>query len=205
MFELAIYGGTFAPVHNGHIHAANAFFNAIDPDKLLLIPTLIPPHKQISFKDDPAHRLNMLRLAFEDHPLYNQKIFISDYELNAPPPSYTVNTLRHFTEKDTRITFLVGTDMFLTLDKWYCPDEILKLCRIALMKREAENADIDAAILKQTEFLKERFGADIITVNIPPIEVSSSEIRAGDDCFKQKYLPSKVYAYIKEHSLYEDN
>ena len=76
MFELAIYGGTFAPVHNGHIHAANAFFNAVAPDKLLLIPTLIPPHKQINFKDVPSDRLTMLRLAFEDHPLYNKKIFI---------------------------------------------------------------------------------------------------------------------------------
>jgi nicotinate-nucleotide adenylyltransferase len=204
MYELAIYGGTFAPVHNGHVRAANAFFEAVRPDKLLLIPTLIPPHKQLDFKDDPKDRLNMLHLAFEDHPFYNKKIFVSDYELSAPPPSYTVNTLRHFTASDTRITFLVGTDMFLTLDRWYLSEEIFHLSRIALMKRESESADISEALSKQEILLKEKFNADIVFVSAPPIEVSSSEIRQGNDKFKQKYLPSKVYKYIKEHSLYED-
>ena len=204
MYELAIYGGTFAPVHNGHVRAANAFFEAVRPDKLLLIPTLIPPHKQLDFKDDPNDRLNMLRLAFEDHPLYEKNIFVSDYELSAPPPSYTVNTLRHFTASDTRITFLVGTDMFLTIDRWYLPDEIFRLSRIALMRREGEDVAISESISKQEAFLKERFGADIIFVSAPPIEVSSSQIRQENDDFRQKYLPSKVYKYIKEHSLYED-
>lgn len=204
MYELAIYGGTFAPVHNGHVRAANAFFEAVRPDKLLLIPTLIPPHKQLDFKDDPNDRLNMLRLAFEDHPLYEKNIFVSDYELSAPPPSYTVNTLRHFTASDTRITFLVGTDMFLTLDRWYLPDEIFRLSRIALMRREGEKGAISESISKQEAFLKEKFGADIIFVSAPPIEVSSSQIRQENDDFRQKYLPSKVYKYIKEHSLYED-
>jgi hypothetical protein len=103
VFELAIYGGTFAPVHNGHIHAARAFFNAVKPDRLLIIPTLIPPHKQLDFADDPQDRLNMLRLAFENEPEYGKKLFISDYELSAPPPSYTVNTLRHFAKEGQRI------------------------------------------------------------------------------------------------------
>lgn len=204
MYELAIYGGTFAPVHNGHIHAANAFLSSVSPDKLLLMPNLIPPHKQLDFDADPIDRLNMLNLAFEDHPLYGKKIFVSDYELNSPPPSYTVNTLKHFSAPDTRITFLVGTDMFLTLDRWYCPDEIFRLSRVALMKREQENSRINEAICKQTDFLKENFGADIITVDMPPIEISSSQLRNGDDALKQKYLPKKVYSYIKEHSLYED-
>ena len=205
MFELAIYGGTFAPVHNGHIRAAKAFFDAVKPDKLLIIPTLIPPHKQLDFTDDPTDRLEMLRLAFKDDEHYGDKLFISDYELHAPPPSYTVNTLRHFTRDGQRITFLVGTDMFLTLDKWREHEEIFRLSRIALMKRERENPDILSKINEKQVIYRNKYNADIIIVTEPPIEISSSDIRNGSDDLRKKYLPSSVYDYIKERNLYADN
>ena len=155
MLELGIYGGTYAPVHNGHITAAESFLEQAGLDKLLIMPTLIPPHKQLSYRDDPQDRLNMLRLAFEKHSEYGKRIFISDYEINSPPPSYTVYTLRHFADENTRITFLCGTDMFLTLDKWKAPDEIFRLCRIALMPREAEiSSELEALIDKRNLYLK---------------------------------------------------
>ena len=203
MKELAIYGGTFAPVHNGHLLAANAFFETVKPDKMLIIPTLIPPHKRIDFADDPKERLEMLHLTFDSHPEYGKKLFISEYELNSPPPSYTVNTLKHFSSPDTHITFLCGTDMFLTIHSWHRADEILKLCTVALMKREAENMEISEKIEKQRKFLIESFKADITTIDVPPIEISSSEIRSGNDEIRKKYLPPTVYNYIKEKKLYE--
>ena len=206
MTELGIYGGTFAPVHNGHIAAAEAFLTQAGLDRLLIIPTLIPPHKQISYKDDPQDRVNMLHLAFDGHPEYGKKLFISEYELNSPPPSYTVYTLRHFTAPDTRITFLCGTDMFLTLDKWKAPEEIFKLCRIALMPREGEiTEELSAKFKEKEQFYKKTYGADIIRINAPAIEISSSQIRSGDDVFRKKYLPESVYNYITERGLYERN
>lgn len=203
MIELAIYGGTFAPVHNGHLRAVDALLRELDPDKLLIIPTLIPPHKQIDWLDTPATRLKMLHLAFETHPQYGKKLFISEYELNSPPPSYTVNTLRHFTSPDTHITFLCGTDMFLTLEKWREPQEIFNLCTMAVMQRE--NGDVSALekIKKQAEFLKNKFGADIKIINAEPIEISSSDIRKGDNALRKSYLPDAVYEFIKENSLYD--
>lgn len=204
MYELAIYGGTFAPVHIGHVHAAKAFFNAIQPDKLLIIPTLIPPHKQIDFPDDPQDRLEMLKIAFKDDPLYQKKIFISDYELNAPPPSYTVNTLRHFKNDDTHITFLVGTDMFLTLDKWREPEEIFRLCTIAFMRRESNDTENSALIDEKLSIYSKKYKADIKIINTPPIEISSSDLRSADDTEMRKFLPCGVYDYIKEHGLYEN-
>lgn len=204
MYELAIYGGTFAPVHIGHVHAARAFFEAVKPDKLLIIPTLIPPHKQITFKDNPYDRLEMLKLAFENEPYYGEKIVISDYELTAPPPSYTVNTLRHFSAPDTHITFLVGTDMFLTLDKWKNPEEIFRLCTIAFMKREADTTN-NALIDEKLTIYRNKYNADIIIIDTPPIEVSSTDMRLGDDTAMKKYLPEAVYRYIKEHGLYEED
>lgn len=204
MYELAIYGGTFAPVHIGHVHAAKCFFEAIKPDKLLIIPTLIPPHKQLDFKDNPIDRLKMLKLAFKDEVGYGDKIEISDYELNAPPPSYTVNTLKHFYAPNTHITFLVGTDMFLTLDKWKNPEEIFKLCTVALMKRE-QYTDKTAHIDEKLIFYNKKYGADIKILNFEPIEISSTDIRKASDCEKKKYLPSAVFDYVKEHGLYENN
>ena len=202
--RVGIYGGTFAPVHNGHITAAEAFLAQAGLDKLLIMPTLIPPHKQLSYKDDPTDRLNMLRLAFENHPKYNSRIFISEYEINSPPPSYTVYTLRHFTEESTHITFLCGTDMFLTLDKWKAPEEIFRLCRIAVMPREAEvSSELETSLKKQTEYYKKAFNADIIRITAPAIQISSSEIRAGSDEFRKEYLPKAVHEYIMEHKLYE--
>ena len=206
MLELGIYGGTYAPVHNGHITAAEAFLTQAGLDKLLIMPTLIPPHKQISYKDDPQDRLNMLRLAFKNHSEYGKRIFISEYEINSPPPSYTVYTLRHFADANTRITFLCGTDMFLTLDKWRSPEEIFKLCRIALMPREAEiSSELETKLSDQEEYYKKHFNADIIRITSPAIEISSSELRAGDDEFRKKYLPEAVYEDITEHGLYERN
>ena len=206
MLELGIYGGTYAPVHNGHIAAAEAFLAQAKLDKLLIMPTLIPPHKQLTYCDDPMDRLKMLHLAFENHKEYGKRVFVSEYELNSPPPSYTVNTLKHFTESGTRITFLCGTDMFLTLDKWRSPDEIFKLCRIALMPREAEvSGELEAELSEKTEFYQKQFSADIIRITAPAIEISSSQIRSGDDEFRRKYLPEAVYEYITEHKLYEHN
>ena len=204
MTELGIYGGTFAPVHNGHIAAASAFISQAKLDKLLVIPTLIPPHKRMDFSDDPQDRLTMLRLAFSTHPEYGKKLFISDYELNAPPPSYTVNTLRHFEEKNTRITFLCGTDMFLTLDAWKEPSEIFRLCRIAFMPREAELTDeLEKKLAEKEKFYREHMKADIMRITAPAIEISSSEIRNGCNEIRKKYLPKDVYDYITERKLYE--
>ena len=205
MFELAIYGGTFAPVHNGHIHAARAFFNAVKPDRLLIIPTLIPPHKQLDFADDPKDRLNMLRLAFENEPEYGKKLFISDYELSAPPPSYTVNTLRHFAKEGQRITFLVGTDMLLTLDKWREASEIFKLCRIAFMRRESNDSEYLSQIDEKLNVYRNKYNADILVINEDPIEISSSDIRSGSAQTRKKYLPKAVLDYIEANGIYKQN
>ena len=175
-------------------------------DRLLIIPTLIPPHKQVKYKDDPKDRLNMLHLAFKNHPEYGKKLLISDHELNSPPPSYTVYTLRHFTAPNTRITFLCGTDMFLTLASWREPEEIFRLCRIALMLREeTATPELEAQIKERECFYREHFGASIIRINSPSIEISSSAIREGTDELRQKYLPKAVYDYVMEHGLYGRN
>ena len=132
MIEKGIYGGTFAPVHNGHVAAARAFYDALGLDELLVIPAFLPPHKETEKGDDPAARLAMTRLAFEGDP---RRITVSGYEIEQQGTSYTYKTLEHFTAPDTRLTFLCGTDMFLTFDTWKHPEIIFALARIAHVRR----------------------------------------------------------------------
>ena len=122
--RIGIYGGTFAPVHKGHVAAAEAFFRQMELDLLYVIPAGIPPHKQIDASDDPIHRLRMCELAFDGM----KNVIVSDMEIRREGKSFTVDTLRALSAEDRRLFLLMGTDMMLTLDSWREPDEIFRLC-----------------------------------------------------------------------------
>lgn len=202
MMKLGIYGGTFSPPHYGHIHAALSFFKEIQLDRMLIMPTNIPPHKAES-AISAADRLEMTRLAFADLPRFGEKIFVDDYEVTKVGKSYTAETLTHFAAADQELYFLCGTDMFLTLGNWYRPDVICSMATIVLMRRESDCA-LDDAIVHAEKDLESRFGARILQIRIPPIEVSSSEIRQkiaeGQDV--SGCLPDGVLRYIEEKKLY---
>jgi len=201
MKPIGIFGGTFAPPHNGHITAAKAFYEQCGLDRLYIIPTAIPPHKRIDFADDPKQRLEMLKLAFEDDPRYNIPggIFISDYEISRNDVSYTVNTLEYFTsEYGKPMVFLCGADMFVTLDKWRRAEDIFRLTSIAYAGRSG--IDTEA---KAIEY-REKFGAKLIKIDMPEVALASSDIRSrlenGEDISGE--IPEKVEAYIRQHGLY---
>ena len=122
--RVGIYGGTFAPVHIGHVQAAKAFMEQMKLDYLFIIPTALPPHKQIDEGDDPIHRLRMCELAFEGV----EGVVISDVEIKRGGKSYTYDTLVELSRPDTRLFLLCGTDMVLTFDQWYRFEDIFKLC-----------------------------------------------------------------------------
>jgi nicotinate-nucleotide adenylyltransferase len=199
--RVGIYGGTFAPVHNGHVAAAQAFYDALGLDELLVIPTYLPPHKATEVEDDPAARLAMTELAFEDDP---RNITVSGYEIEQKGTSYTYKTLQHFTAPDTRLTFLCGTDMFLTFDSWKHPEIIFRLARIAHVRRESLDAEEERQIVTMTEHYRETYGADILHLDIPVCELSSTEVRTlcreGKDI--SHLVPPSVLAYIAAHRLY---
>ncbi len=201
MIERGIYGGTFAPVHNGHVAAARAFYDALSLDELLVIPTYLPPHKAVAVEDDPAARLAMTRLAFEGDPRH---ITVSDYEIGQKGTSYTYKTLEHFTAPDTRLTFLCGTDMFLTFDSWKHPEIIFSLARIAHVRRADMSAEEECRIAAMTEHYRKAYGADILHLDIPVYELSSTEVRIrcreGKDI--SSLVPPSVCDYIAAHRLY---
>ncbi|MBQ8396848.1 MAG: nicotinate (nicotinamide) nucleotide adenylyltransferase [Clostridia bacterium] len=199
MERLGIYGGTFAPPHNGHVAAARAFVEDARLDRLLIFPAGIPPHKQIAADDDPAHRLAMARIAFADVP----RAEVSDWEIRQSGRSYTVLTLEHLAAPDRELVLLTGTDMFLTLDQWYRPADIFRLAEICCIRREAD-AEKSAQIEKKFSEYWELFGARVRLLEEDALVLSSSELRGivagGGDL--APYLPNGVADYIAAHRLY---
>lgn len=204
--RLGIYGGTFAPPHKGHVAMARAFIERGDIDKLFIMPTFLPPHKQIDQGDDPSLRLGMLRLAMEELIAeYPDKVVISDYEIAKGDVSYTYNTAKHFSELCDELTIFCGSDMLLTLDSWYKAEELLRMCNVAYNTRVTESSDLDELSAK-AEYLRKTYGTTLIPLGAQTIEISSSALREmiakGENT--DIYLDKKVRAYIDEHGLYRN-
>lgn len=203
--EISIYGGTFSPPHNGHVNAVNEILSKLSPDRLYIVPTAIPPHKEISPLDDPMKRAEMVKLAFSDHPEFQKRLFISTVELRRGGKSYTADTLSHF-RGEGNLTLCCGTDMFLSLDKWYHPERIFSLARIALIDRYRQTPELHEQIAEKSEFYRQHFGARLFFPKVNVVDLSSTDIRAaisaGEDVSAS--VPAAVLEYIKENGLYEN-
>ena len=199
--RVGIYGGTFAPIHNGHVAAAKAFMEQMKLDYLFIIPTYLPPHKQIDGGDDPLVRLRMCELAFEDV----DGVVISDTEIQRGGKSYTYDTLKALERPDTRLFLLCGTDMVLTFDTWYRFEDIFKLCYPTYIRRENDPILTRRVVEKINEYY-EKYGVMFRRIVTDPIELSSTEIRrrvAKGEAI-DGLVPQKVAEYIREHGLYRD-
>ena len=198
--KIGIYGGTFSPPHIGHVGAAKEFVRALELDKLLVIPTFIPPHKTESDKISPELRAEMCRVAFAELGAE-----ISDIEINRGGKSYTIDTLTALREiyPDDEFFFLCGTDMILTFDKWYRFEDIFSLATIVYVRRESD-PDTEKAIREKVSFFEEQFGARIRHILPRTVELSSTEIRnmirRGEDA--SALLPAGLSEFIKNRKIY---
>ena len=197
--RVGIYGGTFAPIHNGHVSAAKAFMEQMKLDYLFIIPTYMPPHKQIDESDDPLYRLRMCELAFED----TDGVIISDCEIARGGKSYTYDTLRELQRPNTRLFLLCGTDMVLSFDKWYRFEDIFKMCYPVYVRRE-NDAMLGNMLVSKIQEYYQKYGVMFRRVITDPIEISSTEVRravaAGEDI--SDLVPPSVERFIKENRLY---
>ena len=200
--RVGVYGGTFAPIHNGHVAAAKAFMEQMKLDYLFIIPTYLPPHKQIDGGDDPLIRLRMCELAFEGV----DGVVISDTEIKRGGKSYTYDTLKALTRPDTRLFLLCGTDMVLTFDTWYRFEDIFKLCYPTYIRRENDPILTRRVVEKINEYY-EKYGVMFRRIVTDPIELSSTEIRnrvaRGESV--DGLVPEKVAAYIRANGLYRSD
>ena len=200
--KTGIYGGSFNPIHKGHLTAAESAARQLGLDRLFLIPASVPPHKILSADSaDPRQRLEMTVLATAE---MSCQVEVLDIELHRTGKSYTSDTLRALKEQypDDELWLLMGTDMVLSLQTWHEPEVIMSLASIGAFSRTVEGEDAEFAAQKQ--FLEAAYGARVTTLKNPEvIEISSTQVRAalpaGDG---QEYLPAAVYGYILRHGLY---
>ena len=169
--RIGIYGGTFSPVHCGHLLAAREFVQGMKLDRLLIIPTAQPPHKDMQTTVSADDRLQMCRLAFGSM----ENVEISDIEVLRGGKSYTVDTVTSLREKypSDELFLLVGTDMILTFDSWYRYQEILSLCTLVYVRRETDSA-LDSKILEKIFSLEKQTGKKIRHIKMAPVEISSN-------------------------------
>ena len=199
--RVGIYGGTFSPVHNGHVAAAKAFMEQMWLDILYVIPTGVTPHKTMKGDATAADRLEMCRLAFEGV----EGVIVSDLEMRREGKSYTVDTLRELYDPEGRLFLLMGTDMLLTLDKWREPEEIFRLCYPVYIRRE-EDDGLDGAIVEKIKCYQEKYGKVVRRIVTPAIELSSTDVRAAvaEGFPIEGAVPPAVADYIHAHHLYRN-
>ena len=204
--KIGVYGGTFNPPHLGHVTAARAVFELLKLDLLLLVPDGQPPHKMLPpGSPTPEQRLEMTRLAGEQLGL-GERVRTLDLELRREGRSYTAETLRQLHQQypEDELWLLMGTDMFLTLQAWREPGEILSLAGIAAFGRTEE--DTEELFSVQRDYLYRTYlQARIFTLTIPGVvDVSSTELRTmlarGEG---GNLLPPAVYGYILREGLYD--
>ena len=197
--KVGILGGTFDPVHLGHLLLAESAYNQFDLDVVLIMPSGNPPHKSINEITLAEHRNTMIRLAIDD----NRHLKLSTFEQERDGFIYTADTLKLLREnnEDCEYYFIVGGDSLASIDKWYHPERIFANATILGAIRD----DVDnMALAQRADEFKQRYNADIRLLKIPNIAISSREIRDNvKDGKSIKYMvPKDVERYIYNNKLY---
>lgn len=194
MNKIGILGGTFDPIHKGHIKMAEAALKQCGLSKVLFMPTGNPPHKSNITSADK--RIEMLKLSISDYP----KFEISDVELNREGVIYTADTIDILEEMyaDSELYYIIGADSLAYIDKWYHPERFLDKVVLTVCKRK----DVGAyeMVIKTSEITRQ-YNAHIKVLQFDCVDISSSEIRSDPDYYME-FLPKKVYDYIKKEGLY---
>ncbi len=196
--RIGIFGGTFNPIHMGHLHLAENVCNLMQLDKIVFVPDAMPPHK-IGTGFAPAQdRYNMVQLAIAG---YNNFI-VSDIELRRTGLSYTIDTLRelHDMHPNTELYFIIGADSVQQLHTWHCAHEMVQLATFVGVGRPGYDNVMEDAVRHFGEIAKKR----IILLNTPTYDISATRIRemiAGGQSIED-LVPEAVAQYIKEQRLY---
>ena len=194
-----LFGGTFDPIHSGHVALIKTLMQALALDEVVLMPTAQPPHKLKTEMAAATHRLAMCRLVADTLP----GVTVSDWEITRGGASFTADTLMYLTAEkpNARWYLFVGADMFLTLDTWFRFGDIAKMATLCGVPRDGADR---MALLEKAALLKAQ-GAHCVVVDMPPVAVSSTELRrrvhAGESL--GGLVPPSVEAYIMENNLYQ--
>ena len=200
MKRIGILGGTFDPVHYGHIALAEDAVREANLDEVVMIPARIQPFKQEREYASGEDRFNMLALAAGK----NDHVTVSRYELEQEGVSYTYLTLRHMQEffgEDTRLFFITGTDSFLKIDTWRNAEELLTKYSYIIGTRPGYRQDEYREALQR---ITDTFGTEVISMHKTELDISATQIRELVSAGKpiDDFVPPEVNRYIIEHGLY---
>ena len=208
--NILLFGGTFDPIHNGHLIMAQEAYKRLDIDKVIFIPSAFPPHKDNHI--DFAHRFEMTKLAIEGIGYFE----VSDIESKKDEPSYTINTVRHFfkepivNEEHTCLRWLIGSDTIPELKNWYKINELINECHFVIAERKTSQKENHVILckkaLKDIGIEKDYFTLHFTFFPNPIIEISSIMIREkikNDNPIKF-LVPEKVEKYIYDNELYKN-
>lgn len=196
--KIAVFGGSFNPVHNGHCEMVKGLQEQMSFDKILVIPAFVPPHKSSDDYAKSHHRLKMCSLAFEG---FND-VLVSDIEISAEQISYTYKTLLQLKEiyKNVQLFLVCGADMFLTLQTWKNPEIIFQNATVCAFSRD----NTEQSLMEKQKDALENLGAKVVLLNGDIPAVSSTQIREkvkkGEDI--SSLVPKKVKEYINDNEIY---
>ena len=192
MKKIGILGGTFNPIHHGHLILGQAAKEEFGLDEILVMPTKNPAYKTISGGVSEQNRVDMIKLAIRDFPYFK----FSDIELKREGTTYTVDTLRELTKQDTdcRYYFIMGADSLYQIETWKDPGQIFTMADILVATRNDSRSALDAQI----------DDGKIYHLSSPSIEISSNDIRkrCSNGSSIHFFLPEDVIDYIERNDLY---
>jgi nicotinate-nucleotide adenylyltransferase len=219
--RIGLFGGTFDPIHIGHLRAALEVKQGFDLDRIVIIPAALPPHKKRGKVTDAADRLKMVELAVSGYSGFS----VSDVELRRSGPSYSIDTIHHFkasSDQDTEIFFISGLDAFLEIDTWKSYTKLLKQIAFIVIARPIFDCSDLASRWKCLEdFIKAKISDDyefsdtsacfihskakpIYIFDVTSLDISSTRIRelvkAGQPI--TFLVPEDVENYVKSRGLY---
>jgi len=221
--RLGLLGGSFNPIHKGHLAIASQVRDKLQLDRVLFIPTGDPPHKRNGSLAPAIDRFEMVRLAIADSPVFE----ISDIEVQRTGKSYSIDTVRELQKRydpSTELYFIIGLDAFLDLPNWKTPQELLSACRFVVVPRPGHSfqlltqlsllpaldsralAQLDTGILRRLDIAIPSCPG-VICLLVTPCPISSSGIRQQLRVGKTpaNVLPPPVESYILHHSLYQED
>ncbi|MGB9735897.1 MAG: nicotinate (nicotinamide) nucleotide adenylyltransferase [bacterium] len=211
--QLGILGGSFNPIHLGHLRGAEEIRQRFGLEKILFIPTYIPPHKPMDTVIDYSHRKYMTQLAISNNPYF----VLEDIEEHLPAPSYSFRTIQALIEKygqSTDFSFILGEDDFSNIHTWHSPSMIFSLCTVIVITRHSISKKLpqllpvdlkdDFWYSEKEEVLIHKSGKKVYLSAIPVLDISASRIRlAVKNGLSVRYLiPDSVIEYIEKEKLY---
>jgi nicotinate-nucleotide adenylyltransferase len=216
--RIAVYGGTFDPVHNGHVQVAARILKLFKLDEVLFMPAYVAPHKQQATVSSAFHRYAMLALATQN----DDRLRVSTLELDARERAFTVDTIGQLRERfgeKTRLVFIMGADSWAEISTWRDWERLLQLCDHIIVTRPGY--DVDATVAGENvidlrgrgedeviAFFNDERGPNVFITDAVMVDASATDIRAaarlGDRERLRRLVPAPVVDYIEKYGLYRN-